>query len=66
MHALGGPRQTTTVKINTCTDKYQTLENKVASVQALLSCRVPALLGSVNRRDRSRQPLGFMGLRFCS
>jgi uncharacterized protein (TIGR00106 family) len=36
VHAMGCPRVYTTVKINTRTDKDQTLENKVASVQALL------------------------------
>jgi len=34
--AMGCPRVYTTVKINTRTDKDQTLEDKVASVQALL------------------------------
>ena len=36
VHAMGCPRLYTTVKINTRTDKDQTLEDKVASVQALL------------------------------
>jgi uncharacterized protein (TIGR00106 family) len=36
VHAMGCPRVYTTVKINTRTDKDQTLEDKVASVQALL------------------------------
>jgi uncharacterized protein (TIGR00106 family) len=36
VHAMGCPRVYTTVKINTRTDKEQTLEDKVASVQALL------------------------------
>jgi uncharacterized protein YqgV (UPF0045/DUF77 family) len=36
VHAMGCPRIYTTVKINTRTDKEQTLEDKVASVQALL------------------------------
>ncbi|MCP9911420.1 MTH1187 family thiamine-binding protein [Cyanobium sp. BA20m-p-22] len=36
VHAKGFPRVYTTVKINTRTDKEQTLENKVASVRALL------------------------------
>jgi uncharacterized protein (TIGR00106 family) len=36
VHAMGCPRIYTTVKINTRTDKVQTLEDKVASVQALL------------------------------
>jgi uncharacterized protein (TIGR00106 family) len=36
VHAMGCPRNYTTVKINTRTDKHQTLEDKVASVQALL------------------------------
>ena len=36
VHAMGCPRVYTTVKINTRTDKEQTLEVKVASVQALL------------------------------
>jgi uncharacterized protein YqgV (UPF0045/DUF77 family) len=35
-HAMGCPRVYTTVKINTRTDKEQTLEDKEASVQALL------------------------------
>ena len=35
-HAMDGPRLDTTLKINTRTDKDQTLEDKVASVQALL------------------------------
>ena len=34
VHAMGCPRVYTTVKINTRTDKDQTLEDKVASVQA--------------------------------
>jgi len=34
VHAMGCPRIYTTVKINTRTDKDQTLEDKVASVQA--------------------------------
>ena len=36
VHAMGCPRVYSTVKINTRTDKEQTLEDKVASVQALL------------------------------
>jgi uncharacterized protein (TIGR00106 family) len=36
VHAMGCPRVYTTVKINTRTDKEQSLEDKVASVQALL------------------------------
>jgi|688.fasta_scaffold131151_5 uncharacterized protein (TIGR00106 family) len=36
VHAMGCPRVYTTVKINTRTDKEQTLEDKVASVRALL------------------------------
>jgi uncharacterized protein YqgV (UPF0045/DUF77 family) len=38
VHAMGCPRVYTTVKINTrlTTDKNQTLEDKVASMQALL------------------------------
>ena len=36
VHAMGCPRVYTTVKINTRTDRDQTLEEKVASVQALL------------------------------
>ena len=36
VHAMGCPRGYTTVKINTRTDKNQSLEDKVASVQALL------------------------------
>jgi uncharacterized protein (TIGR00106 family) len=36
VHAMGCPRVYTTVRINTRTDKDQTLEDKVASVQALL------------------------------
>ena len=36
VHAMGCPRVYTTVKINTHTDKEQTLEDKVASVRALL------------------------------
>ena len=36
LHAMGCPRLYTTVKINTRTDRDQTLEEKVASVQALL------------------------------
>jgi uncharacterized protein (TIGR00106 family) len=36
VHAMGCPRGYPTVKINTRTDKDQTLEDKVASVQALL------------------------------
>jgi uncharacterized protein (TIGR00106 family) len=39
VHAMGCPRVYTTVKINTRTDKEQTLEDKVASVQALLCCQ---------------------------
>jgi len=36
VHAMGCPRVYTTVKVNTRTDKDQSLEDKVASVQALL------------------------------
>ena len=36
VHAMGCPRIYATVKINTRTDNDQTLEDKVASVQALL------------------------------
>ena len=36
LHAMGCPRVYTTVKNNTRTDRDQTLEEKVASVQALL------------------------------
>jgi uncharacterized protein YqgV (UPF0045/DUF77 family) len=36
LQLLGWPRVYTTVKINTRTDKDQTLEDKVARVQALL------------------------------
>ncbi len=36
VHAMGCPQVYTTVKINTRTDRDQTLEDKVASVQALL------------------------------
>jgi uncharacterized protein (TIGR00106 family) len=35
-HAMGCPHVSITVKINTRTDQDQTLEDKVASVQALL------------------------------
>ena len=33
---MGCPRTFTTVAINTCSDKDQTLEDKVASVEVLL------------------------------
>ncbi|WP_399234800.1 MULTISPECIES: MTH1187 family thiamine-binding protein [Synechococcales] len=36
VHAMGAPRIFTTVKLNTRTDRDQTLEDKVASVEALL------------------------------
>jgi uncharacterized protein (TIGR00106 family) len=36
VHAMGAPRLYTTIKVNTRTDKDQTLEEKVASVVALL------------------------------
>lgn len=36
VHAMGCPRVYTSVRINTRTDRDQTLEEKVASVQALL------------------------------
>jgi uncharacterized protein (TIGR00106 family) len=36
VHATGCPRTYTTVKVNTRTDRDQTLEDKVASVEALL------------------------------
>ena len=36
VHAMGCPRIFTTVKVNTRNDRDQTLEDKVASVQALL------------------------------
>ncbi len=36
VHTMGFPRIHTTVKINTRTDNDQSLEDKVASVQALL------------------------------
>ncbi|MEA5422034.1 MTH1187 family thiamine-binding protein [Synechococcus sp. CCY9202] len=36
VHAMGAPRIFTNVKVNTRTDRDQTLEDKVASVEALL------------------------------
>ena len=36
VHAMGCPRVYTTVKMNTRTDRDQSLEDKAASVQALL------------------------------
>ena len=36
VHGMGCPRIYTTVKVNTRTDRDQTLEDKVASVEALL------------------------------
>ncbi|MDM7938328.1 MAG: MTH1187 family thiamine-binding protein [Cyanobium sp. CZS 48M] len=36
VHDMGAPRTYTTVKVNTRTDRDQTLEDKVASVEALL------------------------------
>ncbi len=36
VHATGCPRTYTTVKVNTRTDRDQTLEDKVTSVEALL------------------------------
>ncbi|MGL6133401.1 MAG: MTH1187 family thiamine-binding protein [Prochlorococcaceae cyanobacterium] len=36
VHAMGCPRIHTTVKLNTRTDKAQTLEDKVAGVETLL------------------------------
>ncbi|MEA5414325.1 thiamine-binding protein [Synechococcus sp. BA-132 BA5] len=36
VHAMGCPRIFTTVKVNTRTDRGQMLEDKVASVEALL------------------------------
>ncbi len=36
VHAMGCPRIYTTVKVNTRTDRDQTLEDKVAIVEALL------------------------------
>ena len=39
VNAIGCPRVYTTVKINTRIDRDQTLENKVASVEALLQQR---------------------------
>jgi uncharacterized protein (TIGR00106 family) len=39
VHAMGCPRIYTTVKVNTRTDRDQTLEEKVASVEALLQQR---------------------------
>ncbi|MEA5414375.1 MTH1187 family thiamine-binding protein [Synechococcus sp. BA-132 BA5] len=36
VHAMSCPRIFTTVKVNTCTDRDQTLEDKGASVEALL------------------------------
>jgi uncharacterized protein (TIGR00106 family) len=36
VHAMGAPRIFTTVKVNTRTDRDQTLEAKVASIEALL------------------------------
>ena len=38
LHAMGCTRVSTTVKINTRTDKDQRLEDKVASVQAQIWC----------------------------
>lgn len=36
VHAMGAPRITTTIKLGTRTDRVQTLEEKVRSVQAKL------------------------------
>ena len=36
VHAMGAPRIFTTVKVNTRTDRDQTVEAKVASIEALL------------------------------
>ncbi|WP_094556928.1 MTH1187 family thiamine-binding protein [Synechococcus sp. 1G10] len=41
VHAMGAPRIFSTVKVNTRTDRDQTLEDKVASVEALLQERLP-------------------------
>lgn len=38
VHALGAPRITTTIKMGTRTDRNQTMEDKVRSVQEKLSC----------------------------
>lgn len=36
VHAMGAPRITTTIKLGTRTDRHQSLEDKIASVQAKL------------------------------
>lgn len=38
VHELGAPRITTTIKMGTRTDRNQTMEDKVRSVQEKLSC----------------------------
>jgi len=37
VHAMGAPRVTTTIKLGTRTDREQTIEDKVSSVQEKLS-----------------------------
>jgi len=37
VHAMGAPRIYSTIKVNTRTDKEQTLEDKIASVEAVLN-----------------------------
>jgi uncharacterized protein (TIGR00106 family) len=39
VHEMGAPRITTTIKMGTRTDRQQSMEDKVTSVQSKLSCR---------------------------
>jgi uncharacterized protein (TIGR00106 family) len=57
VHAMGCPRVYTTVKINTRTDKDQSFEDKVASVQALLGASQPSThhAGRIHERLLIRQ-----------
>jgi uncharacterized protein (TIGR00106 family) len=57
LHAMGAPRISTTIKLGTRTDRAQTMEEKVSSVEAKLraggpvrrAARVPAIKSPVRR-----------------
>jgi uncharacterized protein (TIGR00106 family) len=60
LHAMGAPRPSTTIKLGTRVDRAQTMEDKVASVDAKLrsatpvrrAARAPALKAPVKRHRR--------------
>ena len=65
VHDMGAPRIHTTVKVNTRTDRHQTLEDKVVSVQALLQLLTEErpVSGALRlRRSQGLEPVAGLGL----